>query len=257
MDLYRTGAYTVQAQPWWCTAASIELLRNLTRGTNDHSSASQSRYFWAMRAHDRYAIPVTDGVDVAGWTWGLRTYVDDRYRLVASTSFQAALRSAVTNLRRTGLPVPITVRHGDHAWVIVGFTASADPARTSAFTVTGIRVVGLAYGIQAGGPLPVSQRDPPPGTLVSPSRLASMLTVFHDPNVRMAWDGRFVTIQPTGAARPSGPKPTPSPKGTPSPGATASPRPAIGATTAAHYPPPADLRMVLRGYPPHPGPWPV
>lgn len=228
-------------------------MRNLTQGLDDHTTASQSRYFWAMRAHDRYLIPVTDGVDVAGWTWGLRTYVDGRYRLVASSSFQTALRSAVTNLRRTGLPVPITVRHGDHAWVIVGFTATADPARTSAFSVTGIRVVGLAYGLQDSGPLPVAQRDPPPDTLVSPAHLASMLTAFHDPNVQMAWDGRFVTIQPSASSSTATLRPSASP-------APAGARPTTTAASTAEAPayrPPADLRMALRGYPPHHGPWPV
>ncbi|MGH2466325.1 MAG: hypothetical protein ACRDGL_01115 [Candidatus Limnocylindrales bacterium] len=212
-----------------------------------------------MRAHDRYRIPVTDGVDVAGWTWGLEAYVDARYRLVASSSFAAALRSAVTNLRRTGLPVPITVRHGDHAWVIVGFTATTDPARTSAFTVTGVRVVGLAYGLQDGGPLPVAQRDPAPDTLVSPARLASLLTAFHDPNVLMAWDGRFVTIQPLPAAsptatprRPASPAPTRA-----RPTTTASASAATSTADPSAYRAPADLRMVLRGYPPRQGPWPV
>ena len=99
-----------------------------------------------MRARNRYDIPVTDGVDPAGWTAGLRHYVDGRYRLVASRSFDAALRSAVTNLRRTNLPVGITVAHGNHAWVLTGFTATADPAQTTKFTVTSVRVVGPALG---------------------------------------------------------------------------------------------------------------
>ena len=88
----------------------------------------QQRYFDYMRAHNRYAIPVSDGVDPAGWAAGLRRYVDSRYQLTRSGSFDSALRSAVTNLRRTNLPVAITVSHGNHAWVLTGFTATADPA---------------------------------------------------------------------------------------------------------------------------------
>ena len=40
-------------------------------------------------ARNRYALPVSAGVDPQGWTAGLRHYVDDRYRLIASTTFSA------------------------------------------------------------------------------------------------------------------------------------------------------------------------
>src|SRR5206468_2102948 len=106
------------------------IIRNIADRQTDHSRTSQQHYFDYMRAHNRYRIPVSDGVDPAGWTAGLRHYVDSRYRLVASSSFDAALRSAVTNLRRTNLPVAITVSHGNHAWVLTGFAATADPAAT-------------------------------------------------------------------------------------------------------------------------------
>src|SRR5438128_12194040 len=101
-----------------------------------------------MRAHNRYPIPAADGVDPGGWASGLDHYVDGRYRVVASTSFASALRSAVTNLRRTNLPVGLAVAHGNHAWVLTGFTATADPAKTSSFTVTSVRVTGPLWGLQ-------------------------------------------------------------------------------------------------------------
>ena len=102
-----------------------------------------------MRAHNRYGIPVSDGVDPAGWAAGLRHYVDSRYRLVASTSFDA--RSARRS-RTSGRPTcrsAITVSHGNHAWVLTGFSATADPATTSRFTVTSVRVVGPLWGLQS------------------------------------------------------------------------------------------------------------
>ena len=54
----------------------------------------------------------------------------------------------MTSLRKTRLPVGITVSHGNHAWVLTGFTATADPAKTSHFTVTSVRVVGPLWGRQ-------------------------------------------------------------------------------------------------------------
>ena len=125
IDLYRSGVFTTQKTWLWCTAADVQIIRNIVEHTNDHSKASQQRYFDYMRAHNRYDIPVKDGVDPAGWTAGLRHYVDSRYELYANKSFDSALRSAVTNLRKTNLPVGVTVAHGNHAWVLTGFTATA------------------------------------------------------------------------------------------------------------------------------------
>ena len=60
----------------------------------------------------RYDIPVKHGVDPAGWTAGMRRFVDDRYRLVREDRFKPLLRKAVKALRLTNLPVPLFVDHG-------------------------------------------------------------------------------------------------------------------------------------------------
>jgi hypothetical protein len=226
IDLYRSGVFTTQKTWLWCTAADVQIVRNIADHAADHSRANQERYFDAMRAHNRYDIPVADGVDPAGWTYGLRHFVDGRYRLVASGSFNAALRSAVTNLRRTNLPVGITVAHGTHAWVLTGFNATADPAATTRFTVTSVRVVGPLWGLQSTS----YGYDMRPDTTLSPKQLAGFFTPWHYGKVRMAWEGDWVSIQPfvdrvaasppPTAARPS---PTASPRPTPTPTPTASP----------------------------------
>ena len=84
VDLYRKGAFTAQKSWLWCTAAGVQIMRNLVRGDADHARASQARYFDWMRGRKRYDLPESAGVDPAGWTAGLRHFVDDRYRLVAS-----------------------------------------------------------------------------------------------------------------------------------------------------------------------------
>jgi len=226
MDLFRSSAFSTQQTWLWCTAADVQIVRNIADHAADHSRANQERYFDAMRAHNRYDIPVADGVDPSGWTYGLRHFVDGRYRLVASGSFNAALRSAVTNLRRTNLPVGITVAHGTHAWVLTGFSATADPAATTRFTVTSVRVVGPLWGLQSTS----YGYDMRPDTTLSPKQLAGFFTPWHYGKVRMAWEGDWVSIQPfvdrvaasppPTAARPS---PTASPRPTPTPTPTASP----------------------------------
>jgi hypothetical protein len=242
IDLYRSGVFTTQQTWLWCTAADVQIMRNIVRGETDHSKASQQRYFDGMRAHNRYDIPVSDGVDPAGWTAGLRTWVDGRYRLVASTSFDAALRSAVTNLRRTNLPVAITVSHGNHAWVLTGFTATADPAVTTRFTVTSVRVTGPLWGLQSRS----YGYDMRPDTKLTPAQLKTFFTPWHYAKVRMAWEGRWVSVQPipaTAAASPTPrpspspapatPSPSPSPSPTLSPSPTPSPSPTLSPTPLA------------------------
>jgi hypothetical protein len=197
MDLYRPGVYTMQATWIWCTAANAQIMRNMVDHQADHGTANQARYFAYMRAHNRYAIPVTDGSDPQGWADGLARYVDSRYRLVTYASFDSALHDAVTRMRQTGLPVSLAVMHGNHAWVLNGFTATADPAVTSRFAVTSVRVTGPLYGRQS-----VHGYDMAPDTRLTTAAFRGFFTQFHYAPLRMAWEGRYVTIQPL--PRPAG-----------------------------------------------------
>jgi hypothetical protein len=250
VDLYRTGVFTTQKTWLWCTAADVQIIRNIVDRRSDHTRSSQQAYFDYMRAHNRYDIPLKDGVDPAGWTAGLRHFVDARYRLVASRSFDSALRSAVTNLRRTGLPVAITVSHGNHAWVMTGFTATADPAVTSRFTVTSVRVVGPLWGLQSRS----YGYDMRPDRKLTPSQLRGFFTPWHYTSVPMAWENRWVSVQPI-AASTSVPKaakpPAPSPAPTRSAAPVRSAAPAIASASASAVPSavpsattPADVAMV-------------
>ena len=194
IDLYRTGTFTTQRTWLWCTAADIQTTRNIVLGQHDHSYAGQARYFDWMRAHNRYRLPLSAGVDAQGWTAGFQHFVDARYRLDASSSFDAALRSSVANLRRTSLPVGIAVDHGNHAWLLTGFTATADPAVTSSFTVTSVRVVGPLYGLQSK-----NGYDMAPDTRLTPAQLRRFFTPWRYTPTRMVWDGRYVSVQPVAA----------------------------------------------------------
>ena len=233
VDLYRSGTFTTQRSWLWCTAADVQIIRNIADHRRDHSTAAQQTYFRYMRARNRYDIPVSDGVDPAGWTAGLRHYVDGRYRLVASRSFNSALRSAVTNLRRTGLPVGITVARGNHAWVLTGFTATADPARTSKFTVTSVRVVGPLWGLQSRS----YGYDMRPDRKLTPAQLRGFFTPWHYAKVKMVWEDRWVSIQPIGRATTSAPAATTTPKPTAKPTPKSKPTPTSTPTAEPTAPP--------------------
>lgn len=191
VDLYRDGAFTTQHSWLWCTAAGVQIMRNLVEGGDDHGRAGQQRYFDWMRERNRYDLPESAGVDPEGWTAGLRAFIDDRYRLVASRSFDGAVRSAARNLRLTGLPVAVTVANGGHGWILTGFSATADPAATDDFRVTSVRVVGPLYGRQSR-----DGYDMAPNTRLSLERFRGFFTPWRYEPLPMIWDGRFVSIQP-------------------------------------------------------------
>ncbi len=204
MDLYREGAFATQRTWQWCTAAGVQIMRNIAHGETDRARVRQDRYYRYMRDHNAYDVPAKDGVDPGGWEAGLRRFVDDRYRLVASDSFPSAIRSAVTSLRRTNLPVGLTVARGSHAWILTGFTATADPLVTDDFRILTVRVTGPLWGLQ-------SRRwgyDMRPNTELTPGELQAFFTPWHYAPIRMAWEGQWVSMQPSGAPEPA---PTPAP----------------------------------------------
>lgn len=236
VNLYRTGVFTTQKSWLWCTAAGVQIIRNIVDQKGDHTASGQRRYFSWMRDRNHYDLPLSAGVDPAGWAAGLRHFVDARYRLVSSRTFDGALRSAVTRLRLTGLPVALTVSHGNHGWILTGFRATADPATTSTFTVTSVRVTGPLYGLQSK-----NGYDMAPNTKLTTDEFKRFFTPWKYKPMPMIWDGRYVSIQPVptaGAADSAGPAPraTASPSHAPNPslersaGPSLSPGPASTAT---------------------------
>jgi hypothetical protein len=191
IDLYRDGVFTTQKSWLWCTAAGVQIVHNIVERDEDHTTAGQRRYFDWMRSKNHYELPESAGVDPQGWTAGLRHFVDDRYRLVSSGSFRAGLRSAAANLRRTGLPVALTVSQGNHGWILTGFEATADPLLTDDFDVTSVRVVGPLFGRQSK-----NGYDMRPGTKLSTAELRRFFTPWRYAPMAMKWDGRYVSIQP-------------------------------------------------------------
>ncbi len=266
VNLYRSGTFTTQKSWLWCTAADVQIIRNIVERDNDHTTSGQRRYYNWMREHNKYELPQSAGVDPQGWTAGLRNFVDSRYRLVASKTFDDALRSAASNLRRTNLPVAVTVSHGNHGWVMTGFTATADPARTKAFKVTSVRVVGPLYGLQSK-----NGYDMKPNTKLTTAQFRKFFTPWRYAPKKMIWDGRYVSIQPI-AAKAAAPVATPKPKpaaptaaatlvpsARPPPSATASPSIAPASSPTL---PPSPIAVALGATPgtapsPRPDPAPA
>ena len=190
-DVYRPGVFSTQATWTWCTAASVQIMRNIVLAGSDHGSAAQGRYFAFMRASNRYQYVQQRGVDPQGFLAGLRRFVDPGYALVASPTFDSAVRSAVTRLRVSGEPVALIVAAGRHAWVLTGFTATVAPALTTDFAVVSLRIVGPLYGRQS-----IGGYDAPPDTSISFAALRAFLLPYRFHFAPTPWTGSFVTFQP-------------------------------------------------------------
>jgi hypothetical protein len=92
--------------------------------------------------------------------------------------------------------VGLTVANGMHVWILTGFTATADPLLTDDFRITSVRVTGPLWGLQSRA----QGYDMRPSTKLTPAQLRAWFTPWHYARIRMRWEGRWVSIQPVGAA---------------------------------------------------------
>jgi hypothetical protein len=194
-DLYSPGVFSTQQTITWCIGASVQMMLNIQRGQKDHSHDNQEAYFLYARHHDDYKPgDGSRGSDPLGWSNALNYYGGTTaYHPAAATSYKWAVRKAVKRLRLTGKPVGLIVMQSNHAWVMTGFSATADPAVTSDFQVTAIYVMGPLY------PRPAHDGyDPAPDTRISYDHFKHFLTPYWDTTIGKAspWWGQFVTVSP-------------------------------------------------------------
>ncbi|HEX7613550.1 MAG TPA: hypothetical protein VF371_12325, partial [Candidatus Limnocylindrales bacterium] len=186
MSLYRASAWSKQATNTWCIGASTQMMLNLVTGASDHAAANQGTYMSYAYSHSLYVARI--GAEGDGWANAATAYGAGFYRIVAYTSFDAAIKAAATRMRVTGKPIGLIVMEGHHAWVMAGFTSTGgDPAVSQAFTVTRLTIMASYYGSLA--------YDPAPGYVASIDYMRTKLTPYTD-DYPTIWDGGFVIIQP-------------------------------------------------------------
>jgi hypothetical protein len=131
------------------------------------------------------------GSEPRGWARTLDWLGVGPYRVVAEPTLRDAVAVAARALRQTGLPVGLVVWRGAHAWVMSGFTATADPDR-GAFRVLGVRISDPWY------PRTTSAfgRPRPPDSLVSVATLARNFLPYRRSVSYPGLDGRFLLVLP-------------------------------------------------------------
>jgi hypothetical protein len=191
MDLYRASAFATQANLLYCAVGASEIMVNLVTGGKDHSKATQDAMYAYGLKHLRDPANAP-GLDPDAWVavlgrWGAPGYAWHAYPTLAEAIHHAALR-----MRLTGRPVGLNVgKHKQHAWVMTGFKATADPA-IGPFQVTAVAIAGPLWPMQK---YYLGYYDLPPDTWLTPAKLAPAIRPFAaDPPT--IWDGTFVTIEP-------------------------------------------------------------
>ena len=183
IDLAAKGDYVAQTNFVQCVGASMQMMLNIIGPRDDRTTRTQARLQGLART---LSGPTREGfqrkgASVRGWAAGLNQLSAGPYRLVGTDTIDEALRIAAASIRQTNRPVGLLMWRGRHAWVMSGFKATADPLRTSDYTVTAAIVMDPLYphGSDVWGP------SPKPREALSPSKLGRQFV----PRGQGSWPG--------------------------------------------------------------------
>jgi hypothetical protein len=183
INLYRTATVVRQYKSTWCVPAATQSMWNLVGGTSNTSYARQKSLYSQIRGHNRYHYK-TKGNDVQGWAWALRHFTLLPYQWHAYASKTAAINAIADAIDRTHHPVGITVYHGTHAWVVLGYRSSHDP-------VTNKRTI---LGFYVHGPLGPGSRDPWKYSYMSMASFRRVYGAYHERTRKVIWEHKYVLV---------------------------------------------------------------
>ncbi len=170
IDVSKPGDFVAQTNFVQCVGASMQMMLNMIEPGRDRTSSTQLKLQRLARAWSgsRPDGQERQGASVRGWAAGLNLLGAGPYKLVGTKTLAEALRVAATAITDTGKPVGLLMWRGRHAWVMSGFTATADPATTNDFRVTRAMVHDPLYPYvnATWGP------SPSPGEALTPAELS-------------------------------------------------------------------------------------
>jgi short subunit dehydrogenase-like uncharacterized protein len=189
-NLYREGVFVTQYTWTWCVGASAQAMLNIINDTSNDRYRRQRRLVQYAMNHDQHLNSNTGGSDAVGFARTLNHHGGGPYSVATARSFRVAVRRAVRRMRLTAKPVGLLVMGGRHAWVLSGFEATADPARTDDFEVTHVYVMGPLYPKQTRG-----YYDMKPNTRLTLRQFRTPFRKFDDPD-SPRFVGYWVTVNP-------------------------------------------------------------
>ena len=207
MNLYTKGDFMHQQTEYWCVSASTQTMMNIINdGKPNRSAAFQKKLHFEGRALDKEGDAFWRGVTgeakwkkglhglgLTDWAEMLNTNGYGPYEIDRSRSLERAIHKAARSMRRTGKPVGLVIWRGAHAWVMSGFTATADPAFTDDFRVKTVNIQDPWYPFVSS----IWGASRPPNSAVPVSALGEDFLRYNRPRRQHPKrDGKFLIIEP-------------------------------------------------------------
>lgn len=193
IDLFRANAFVSELKPIHCVPAAMQTMLNIMgTGPTDRTRATQQSLYQLARSLSGPTL-IGPGAEPEGWAAGLNRLGHGPYVVDVEPTRRAAVAKAAMALRMTGRPVGMLTWRGAHSWVMSGFTATADPAYTNDFAVTGLFVEDVWFPAisKIWGP------SLPPDSLDPIEKLGIDYLPWRRPTHRYPdKDGRFVLVLP-------------------------------------------------------------
>jgi hypothetical protein len=201
-NLGERADFVRQYDPNWCIGASMQMMLNIMGLADDTTMKRQeelielARTFRRPTSFNNTAGTTTSfkprGASGRGWAMGLTQLGGGPYMMTSASTFEDALKLLARSMRATGRPAGIGVWTGNHAWVVSGFEATADPATSASFDVTALVVLDPWY--------PRSTRaygaSPKPMTTMPVRELKKEYLPWSRPNRTSSNTGRFTLLIP-------------------------------------------------------------
>ena len=201
ITLHRPGDFVSQYTAHWCIGASMQMMLNIIGVTDDRTRETQADYMELARTvlprrpgspRRRNVRSEDRGAGSAGWTRALTVLGGGGYYRRGEQAYGAAIEAAAYALRKTNRPVGLLVWRGAHAWVMSGFTATADPLVDPDARITGVYVLDPWYPRVSSiwGP------GQEPGSWVSVDALAADFLPYRPSRRNPTMVGKFVLVLP-------------------------------------------------------------
>jgi putative peptidoglycan lipid II flippase len=194
MDLYKEGDYVEELKNTWCVPAAMQTSMNIMDSYPDVTRDTQAKLFDLAVSLDGGSY---GGANPEGWAEGLTQLGYGRYKVAAKAKMDDAIQVVVKQIRITQRPAGLIVWSGWHAWVVSGFTASADPATTDNFKVLSLRIedvwydrVSTLHNQSRGG------HSRPPDSDVPYGEIHDDFDVWHQGKIVDGREGLFVYVIP-------------------------------------------------------------
>lgn len=181
INLYRASTVVRQYKNTWCVPAATQSMLNLIVGTSNTSYSTQKSLYSKIRKHNRYRYK-TAGNDVQGWAWALRTYAHQPYQWHAYKSKTSAINAIADAIDATQHPVGITVHHGTHAWIVLGYKSTDTDGR------------GTILGFYVHGPLGPGSNDPWKYRYMSMASFRKVYGYYHERTRKVIWEHKYVLV---------------------------------------------------------------